>query len=285
MKPNTINQDKCTFCKLCLRQCSSPVFSPDEKEKKISIIEDIGCIACGHCIAICPVGALSVDEKLPEPIKKYPNPDELLLTLRSRRSMRKYEKKQISDDILLKLTDFIRFAPTGSNSESTRIIFLKDEKKRRDVTKVLMRLYIILKSLTSFFLVKWIFYLIYGKKRAKTLKKALDNMIKNYKSGRDPLFFNAPVIIFIYTFKKESSTPKDDSCYALYNAVLGAESFGLSTCINQLAVISFNSRKRKVRKILELPRKAKIYASASLGYPGFSYKRVVFRKEARFKIL
>lgn len=285
MKPNRIDFNKCTFCKLCLKQCSNHVFNVDEKEKKITIIEDIGCINCGHCIAICPTGALSVDGKLPELIKKFPKSEDFLNILRSRRSMRKYENRDISDDVLSKLADFISFAPTGSNSEAIRVIFLKDEKKRKDITKILMKLYVFLKNISSFFIIKWIFYLLYGKKKAKSLKKALDKMVKNYKSGRDPLFFNAPVIAFIYTFKKESSTPKDDSCYALYNAVLGAESLDLSSCINQLAVISFYTKKRKVRKLLDLPRKSYIYACATFGYPGFSYKRVVFRKDPKFKII
>lgn len=285
MKPNIIDNSKCNFCKLCLSQCSNPIFAADEDEKIIQIIENTGCISCGHCIAICPTSALSVNGKIPESITKFPDFNEFLTMLKSRRSMRKYQNKEISDNILIKLADFIRFAPTGSNSEATRVIFIKDEKIKEKLKKIIMRFYIFLNLLTSFILIKWFFYLLLGKQKAQFLKKSLKKMIKKYKSGEDPIFFNAPVIAFIYTHKRESSTPKDDCCYALYNAVLGAESLGLSSCINQLAVIAINAKKRKINKLLNLPSKAKIYACATFGYPGFFYKRVVFRKESKYIIL
>jgi nitroreductase len=84
---------------------------------------------------------------------------------------------------------------------------------------------------------------------------------------------------------KKASTPKDDACYALYNLVLGAESMGLSTCINQLAVVAYKSMKRKIRRILKLPKNAKIFACTSLGYPGYQYHRLVFRKPADLQII
>lgn len=284
MKPTKLDQTKCTVCKICLSQCNSDYLIFDKNSNKV-LLSKAECIECGHCIAVCPEGALSVNGKIPEKLTEIPQHGKMLGILKARRSMRRYLKEDVKDNELAALAEFARFAPTGSNCEATRILFVKDKTTREKVTKELMKFYVSLNRITSFFLVKIIASIFVPKKKLNYLKESLEKMISRYKQGKDPLFYNSPVIIFIYMKKGASSTPKDDACYALYNMVLGAESMGLATCINQLAVISFNRKKRKIRKILGLTKKDKIYASSSLGYPAFEYKRTVFRKDAKCKII
>ncbi len=283
MKPNTIDKYKCTGCGLCVEQCSHEILKP-ESNGKIRI-QDGYCIECGHCIAVCPTGALGVNGKIPESVAVCPASAEMLSILRSRRSMRKFLSKDVEDEKLRELADYVRFAPTGTNSEATQVVFVKSPEKIQKLTDKLMKFYIRLNRITSFFLVRWLVLLFFPKEKALEMKKSLVRMIKRYKEKKDPLFHHSPVVVFMVFYGRNASTPKDDACYALYNLVLGAESMGLATCINELSVVAYKRMKRKIRRILGLPKQAKIYSCTSLGYPAYSYKRMVFRKPANYLVI
>lgn len=74
MKTFRINAKKCAGCRLCEMACSfkhHKEFSPELSNVRIRCIEDLAectplnCIQCEdrNCIKVCPVDALSVDEK------------------------------------------------------------------------------------------------------------------------------------------------------------------------------------------------------------------------------
>ena len=94
------------------------------------------CIHCGHCVSICPHAALSLKTMSPKdclPVRK-----ELLLSpehcehfLRSRRSIRSYKEKRVPRDLLQKLIETARYAPTGSNSQSVHWLVIEDPAEVR----------------------------------------------------------------------------------------------------------------------------------------------------------
>lgn len=56
------------------------------------------CVRCGHCVAVCPYGAMSHAVMKPEecpPVKEdsLSGPEQVELFLRHRRSIRNYRKK------------------------------------------------------------------------------------------------------------------------------------------------------------------------------------------------
>ena len=51
-----VDNEKCTRCGLCCRDCVSYVLK--NVDGSIKEVNDM-CIRCGHCIAICPQGAVS----------------------------------------------------------------------------------------------------------------------------------------------------------------------------------------------------------------------------------
>ncbi|MBC7081191.1 MAG: 4Fe-4S binding protein [Thermoplasmatales archaeon] len=53
--PVSIDQEKCSKCRICLSICDC--FSYD-KEKKIVSVNDISCKGCGVCVASCPSSAI-----------------------------------------------------------------------------------------------------------------------------------------------------------------------------------------------------------------------------------
>lgn len=54
----TINQDACTGCGRCIKDCIAGTISlQDHKARSAG-----SCLLCGHCVAVCPTGAVSIPE-------------------------------------------------------------------------------------------------------------------------------------------------------------------------------------------------------------------------------
>jgi nitroreductase len=53
-----------------------------------------------------------------------------------RRSVRAYRKKDIPDEILLRILESARLAPSASNLQPWKFIIIKDEKNRREIAKI-----------------------------------------------------------------------------------------------------------------------------------------------------
>lgn len=54
----TINEERCTQCGLCAKDCPAGVI--DINEQDMPILEREGCYKCQHCLAVCPTGAVSI---------------------------------------------------------------------------------------------------------------------------------------------------------------------------------------------------------------------------------
>ncbi len=53
----------------------------------------------------------------------------------TRRSVRSYQSKQIPDDVLERVLEAGRIAPSGSNSQPWRFVVVKDESNRKEIAK------------------------------------------------------------------------------------------------------------------------------------------------------
>lgn len=120
----SIDQKKCKRDGICAADCPAQVIIQPDKNSYPSPIEHAEefCINCGHCVAVCPHGALVLEKmsltECPE-IQKELLPSsaaarELLL---ARRSIRLYQKKVVPQKVLDDLLDVARYAPTGSNKQ------------------------------------------------------------------------------------------------------------------------------------------------------------------------
>ena len=61
--------------------------------------------------------------------------NETLNTIKNRRSTRKFNNKEISEDILNQILEAGTYAPTGMNKQSPIIICIKDKKIRNEIIK------------------------------------------------------------------------------------------------------------------------------------------------------
>ncbi|MDR0867190.1 MAG: nitroreductase family protein [Planctomycetota bacterium] len=118
-----IDEKKCTGCGACVRDCPNDVIRHDDGKIGVTAESAAGCIECQHCLAVCPVGALSVFGLKPEDSfalapEKLPTPAQMKLFLRGRRTVRQYDRNPVDKKIVAELLTDLAYAPTGCNDRA-----------------------------------------------------------------------------------------------------------------------------------------------------------------------
>jgi len=70
----------------------------------------------------------------------------------------------------------------------------------------------------------------------------------------------------------------------IFHAIFMAEVLGIGTCLNDLIPPACN-RVPEIRQILELPEEREVYASLTLGYPKYPFRRAISRRLAEVRYL
>jgi Fe-S-cluster-containing hydrogenase component 2 len=126
----TIDEQKCTRCGLCSKDCPAAVISMDRGYPAIASEQEAGCIKCQHCLAICPTGALSILGKTPLnslPLTgNLPDPQKLETLIKGRRSVRQYRNENLDPELLQHLLEVAWHAPTGVNSRQVHFTVVDD---------------------------------------------------------------------------------------------------------------------------------------------------------------
>lgn len=117
-----VDKTKCKKDNLCIVECPLQILRKD-KEGYPTLVEDLkgNCINCGHCTAICPNEAISLNGKYAaadyEQIKPdlIPSKESLEHLIKSRRSVRHYRKTSVDKSTIYSLVDIVRWVPSASN--------------------------------------------------------------------------------------------------------------------------------------------------------------------------
>ena len=115
-------------------------------QAKSWVVRSDWCIGCGHCGAVCPEEAIAFSKPT---IKRHPqpnvhsaaSPETLALLLRERRSIRLYEREPIPEDVLRKILDAGKYAPTGTNSQNVHYVVLQSPDEIEQLRKMTLSFY------------------------------------------------------------------------------------------------------------------------------------------------
>ena len=121
----TIDETKCKQDGICAAECPRRIITQvdDASYPQIAEADEAYCMVCGHCVAVCPHGALdhasmTADDCLPVREEYLVSPEQVVHFLRARRSIRAYKKKDVPRGKVTKLIDVARFvALTGVHLE------------------------------------------------------------------------------------------------------------------------------------------------------------------------
>jgi nitroreductase/Pyruvate/2-oxoacid:ferredoxin oxidoreductase delta subunit len=287
-KPNTptVNPDKCTGCGICAVECCS--FTIEIKNDKAVHTDNTYCVDCGHCVSVCPAGAVEdslASEKDYYPFDSEAVPDtKILQTLfKTRRSVRNYKDTQVPQEILEQIIEGGRYAPTGGNRPEVHYIVFSSSREvaelRGPTLKHINRLF----SFVTNPIIQAIASMVGAKEDIKATKfyqpwvEFSNRLWKEHQI--DNILYNAPAAIIVYGKKMDDTIPF--SCaIALHQASLIAHTLGLGCCYNGFLALGINGDS-KLKKSLGIPRRYKCFGAMTLGYPKFKYTSTVRRREAQ----
>src|SRR5512136_347985 len=130
----TIDHAKCTRDGLCAADCPMGIITMNGHGPEPIPGAEQMCINCGHCTAVCPHGALTLQtmplEQCP-PLQKgwQLQPEQVEQFLKGRRTVRMYKDEPVEQDVLSKIIDMARFAPTAGNAQRVSWTVIYDRKE------------------------------------------------------------------------------------------------------------------------------------------------------------
>jgi nitroreductase len=168
----------------------------------------------------------------------------VLKAIAERRAVRSYEFRPVPKDIINKIIVAANQAPSAMNSQPWRFVVVEDKEFHKKLTEAAIP---------------------NSKKRLEPFKdinpERYQAIMKRYEELEDPIYYSAPVIIFVIG----SGELADLSCpLACENIMLAAYSLGLgSCCVHFGSLVTDNE---EIKKELELSEEEKIYGPIIIGY-------------------
>ncbi len=249
-----INKDKCIGCGKCVGDCVGGKLKMIDGKAEFIFSR---CIECGHCYAVCPVGAVTManypdvtDEK-PVSMADFDS-EKLLGAMKSRRTIRQFAERAVSNEDIAKILEAGRYCPTGTNAQDFSFTVLRSKKDEAE------------KEAVKFF------------RTAQKAATPFSSYIKYFDIDDKFFFKGAPLVILV------SSKGSTSGCLASSYMELMANSLGLGVLYSGffVAAAKFN---KKLSSMLELEKGSKLVTCLVIGYPAVNYERVPPRKEAKVK--
>lgn len=304
------NKETCigSKCKLCFETCPTGTIKWDSKTDTPYVSGvggfDKACLNCHNCVAVCPTGSITISgeyrvlngryKTFKQSILREPMPfmnrnipyseiekelTEVERVIYRRRSNRIFKDTPVSEELLHRIMEAGRYAPTAGNNMPFTFIAITDKKLLREIEVQSMKIFRLFKSLylnpnfakriivtvMSYFMVnQW------DQRPFFPLDKA---------ERRDSnLFYGAPALILILMDKRGISDPNLDAGICAQNMVLAAHSIGLGTCYNGYAATALGYLPG-MRKKLGINYPWKIATTIAIGYPKVKTDRAVPRED------
>ena len=265
----TIDEEKCRKDAICTEVCPVGIIEQPDEDAPPRMVRggEKLCIACGHCVAICPHGALDHDrmpgDQCPpvEP-EMLPGPETVAHFLRSRRSVRTYKDRTVERNRIEKLIRSASHAPSGHNRQPVCWHVIHDRGR--------------LDALISH-VADWMRYMIAEQPEAARMMN-MERVVAAHEAGIDTICRGAPHVMTAHGLK-EDRTSHAACVIAMTYLDLAAPSLGLGTCWAGF----FNAAAMfwpPMKEDLALPEGHESYAAMMVGYPKYRFHRLPLRNTA-----
>lgn len=262
-----IDNDRCLGCGQCAADCLPQTLQM--RDGRPVMVKEESCMDCRHCLAVCPVGALSIHGHGPAEsadLEKLPAFSDLCRLVKGRRSVRQYKPDNIPAADLRELLDAAAHAPTGVNARQLWVGVIDDASVmhafRTEVYAAISRLAAqnaVPPSRRSAFFI-----------RSAQLWQ---------EKGEDAIFRGAPHCLLVGNHKDAPCRDQDPFIYLSYLELL-AHSRGLGTCWCGLAYWCLSLVLPDFLPRLGLPATHVFSYAMLLGQPAIHYARTVERGPA-----
>ncbi len=264
-----IDRDKCKKDGLCALECPVGLIRMDEAGDgfPVEVPEaESACLKCGHCVAVCPQGALNnsqapLDECTEIDTELSITKDQAIQFLRTRRSIRHYKDRPVEKETIESLIKAARYAPTAGNSQLVRWTVFTNPSDLRTIT---LQTVDCLRDIVA-------------SQPKETYPPYLPLILKFWDMGIDTILRGAPVLLVASVPEVNPSGMVDLSLAFSYLELL-AVPMGLGTCWAGLVRRALAAWK-PIQETIGLPEGHVHYYPMMLGYPKFKYHQMPERKE------
>lgn len=279
-----IDRELCTQCGLCVQDCVRRVFR-QQADGEITVESDDLCLLCGHCVAVCPTDAINHvalgQEGFDEITKAmHLGANEVRNLLRGRRSVRVYRDKPVPRPVIEELIEVARFAPTASNRQNVAFTVIDDSSILRQLADLTIASQERLCQQLSDPSAVEVLSRTMGAEMVEMMVSNLPRLrrlVENYRAGDDVILWNAPAVLVTHS-ETGDYFGRDNCLFATYNIMIAATTRGLGTCLLGYLLRSIQ-QDGATAKIIGLPPDQVAHAAFTLGYPSYSYRRLVPRNQ------
>lgn len=283
----TIDPERCNRDGLCARICKK-VFEQEKEDSIPRVARADLCHSCGHCIMICPQGAIrhsDFEASMVQPVRAgiMPSHDQIREMIVARRSTRTFQDRPIEKTLIEKVIDGARFAPSAKNTQSTHYTVVQEKTALLSVAReTAFWLSDMAKKLKNPIL--RYFYLLRQKHSSEEVERwvrQFELIAERMENGVDTVLFDAPALLLFHA-DKSVRFANENANLALQNATFVAGSLGLGCFYTGYAVLAFAQRKR-LRRMIELPNGHNVFGGLALGFPLIRFSRWIDRRPASVK--
>lgn len=273
----SINPELCKHDAICVHVCPESVFIQHDKDSVPEIVAQDLCISCGQCVAICPGGAISHND-FPEgwihdiETDAKPSYEQLMAILRYRRSQRFFKDKTVDKDLINKIIEAARYAPSALNSQSTKYLVIQDVLFLTEIAETTTD---VLKGIIDNLRKTHAEADLVRDHSFKVISQKIDEI---RDMGDDIFLHNASTLLLFYADKNESMGAINANL-AVQNALLAAEALGIGAFYTGFVFFAIR-HDPEFKKIFNLPENHEIFASIALGYPQVKFRKWIERKPA-----
>jgi len=264
-----VDETKCKRDAICANECPMAIIKLKDGNGFPEMVpggEQV-CLVCGHCVAVCPHGALSHEQI---PVKECPVIDREMVVderqaeqfLRSRRSIRFFKDEPPDKATIQRLIEIARYAPTAGNTQLVEWLVLTDRGKIKEMAGMA---------------VDWMRSLL--EKAPQTAPPYVPVVVRSWDMGFDAVLRDVPALV-VASAPKAAANGMADVILALSYFELAAPTLGLGTCwagLLQGALLSSS----ETREALGLPKGHPYHYPMMVGRPKAKYHRLPQRKSPK----
>ncbi len=259
-----VNKETCTKCGTCAAVCPGGIilFRENRHPRLLPVTEDF-CVRCGHCVAVCPTGSLTHADIPLEQCVELKDAQQIDLQqceqlVKSRRSIRKYRDKEVPRELMKKLIDIARYAPTGHNDQKVRWLVIDGKDKLKQIEAVGLD------------------WMREATNNNPFIAELFSGVLRRMEAGRPDFIRGAPALAVVYG-DKGNTLGSVDCTLALGYFDLAANAAGLGCCWAGFFMMAANTFPA-LKEVVALPEDQQVYGALMVGYPKYKYQRIPVRK-------
>jgi nitroreductase len=199
-----------------------------------------------------------------------------------RRSIRNFKKTPVPDNLIRRVLEAGRFAPTAGNAQPWKFIVITDQELIAEMEQATVKMSKLLMWFVDYSrnAFRRIFLTPYVKFLTRLMPNKLHpvpfNLLQQIAAEKTPVYHNPPVMILLLIDKRGIGNPALDAGICGQNMVLAAHSLGLGTCwIGMITVLMMNPFWRKK---LGVTAPYELSDCLVLGWPRGDYEGEVARE-------